>query len=160
MGSLVKRGALAVLGVAVTLTWWTLRGGGGGSQAQQGIPARVWEGGGGTLTIQVETTCPAKMSIGFDARDAEQRKSLEVWEKVPAGERSWTIDVPPRAGGYIELNAESPKVGDRLKWTIAVNGQVIDEQSETLEQALQPNYAFFLQLHAEDYGQAKRDEEG
>jgi hypothetical protein len=160
MGGLVKRGAIAVLGVAITLTWWTLRGGGGGSQTRQGIPARVWEGGGGTLTIQVEASCPAKMSVGFDARDEEKRKSLEVWETIPAGARSWTIDVPPRAGGYIELNAENPKVGDQLKWTISVNGQVIDEQHETLQEELKPNYAFFLQLHAEDYSQAKADEEG
>ena len=160
MGNLVKRGALAVLGVAVTLTWWTLRGGGTGAQTQQGIPGRVWDGGGGTLTIQVETTCPAKMSIGFDARDEEKRRSLEVWEAVPAGARSWTIDVPPRAGGYIELNAESPKVGDQLKWTLSLNGQVIDEQSETLQEALQPNHAFFLQLHEDDYSQARPNEEG
>jgi len=160
MGGLVKRGALAVLGVAVTLAWWTLRGGGTGSQAQQGIPSRVWSGGGGSLAIQVETTCPAKMSIGFDARDEEKRKSLEVWEPIAAGARSWTIDVPPRAGGYIELNADNPKVGDRLKWTISLNGQVIDEQSETLDEALRPNYAFFLQLHVDDYSQAKPDEEG
>lgn len=51
-------------------------------------------------------------------------------------------------------------MGDRLKWTIIVDGKVIDEQSETLQEELKPNYAFFLQLHAEDYGRAQPDEEG
>jgi hypothetical protein len=161
MGNLVKRGLLAALGVAVTLAWWTLRGGGTGTPAQEGIPSRVWNGGGGTLAIQVETTCPAKMSIGFEERGKDEgAKSLETWEHVAAGTRSWTVDVPPSAGGYIELDAENPKVGDQLKWAVSVNGQVIDEQSETLQEALKPGYAFFPQIHLEDYGEAKPDEEG
>jgi hypothetical protein len=159
MGNLVKRGALVVLGVAVTLAWWTLRGGGTGSESQHGIPAQVWNGAGGSLAVQVETTCPARMSVGFEARD-ESGRSLETWEDVAAGEHSWTIDVPPNAGGYIELNAQGPKVGDTLKWTISVNGRVIDEQSESLAEELRQGYAFFLQLHLHDYGQATLDEEG
>jgi hypothetical protein len=156
MGNLAKRVLLAVVGVAITLGWWTLRGGGSGSVAQQGIPAKVWSGGGGTLSVQVETSCPAKMSIGFEERGKDAgAKSLETWEQVGAGTHSWTVDVPPAAGGYIELNAVEPKVGDHLKWSVSVNGQVIDEQSETLHEALKQGYAFFLQIHLEDYGQAK-----
>jgi hypothetical protein len=51
------------------------------------------------------------------------------------------------------------KVGDRLKWKVSVNDRVIDEQTETLEVALKPGYAFLIQLHLEDYGQAKPEEE-
>jgi hypothetical protein len=78
---------------------------------------------------------------------------------VTAGSRTWTVEVPPAAGGYIELNAEEPKVGDRLKWTVSVNGRVIDEQSETLQEALKPGYAFFIQIHMEDYSKAQPEEE-
>jgi hypothetical protein len=159
VGNLVKRGLLAIVGLALTLAWWSIRGGGSGGASQEGIPARVWNGGGGSLTVEVETTCPAKMSIGFNERKNEGAKSLETWERVEAGSRSWTVDVPPAAGGYIELGAIEPKVGDRLKWKVSVNGRVIDEQTETLEEALKPGYAFFIQLHLEDYGQAKPEEE-
>jgi hypothetical protein len=54
-------------------------------------------------------------------------------------------------GGYVELGAVEPQPGDTLSWEIEVNGQVVDEQSETLEEPLGPGYAFFLQSYFEDY---------
>ena len=66
--------------------------------------------------------------------------------------------MPKGTGGTIELGAEKPKVGDTLKWTISLNGQTIDEQKESLEEELRPNYAFFLQREYDDYSAATADE--
>ena len=150
MEHIVKRAILGVLGVAVTLAVWTFTGGGNNSSEVEGIPTKVWEGGGGTLAVETNSTTPAKFRIGF-ASDADDDKSLHAWTSVAPGAHSWTIDVPRGAGGYIELTADDPKVGDKLSWQIRLNGETVDEQSETLEQPLSRGYAFGLQSEYDDY---------
>ena len=68
--------------------------------------------------------------------------------------RSWSVDVPSQVGGYIEIQADSPNVGDKLRMRLKVNGRVVDEQSEKLDQPLQAGTAFFLQDHFQDYSKA------
>lgn len=159
MRKLAWRLVIGALGLAVVLGYWTLRGPGESStKSQSSIPARVWDGGGGTLALRIETTCAATMRISFWERK-DGGRSLETWESVGPGERSWTIDVPKGTGGTIELGAEKPKVGDTLKWTISLDGQTVDEQKESLEEELGPNYAFFLQREYDDYSEATPDEQ-
>ena len=159
--SLLVRAGLAVLGVAVMLAWWSFRGSDGKSSTVQQIPAKVWNGGAGTLTIEIETTCAARVSINFEEHEEaiESRRNLGAWEKVGTGVHSWTIDVPAKVGGYIDLTAENPKVGDKLSWRIKLNNQVVDEQSQTLEEALKPNYAFGLQAFYQEYASAQKEED-
>ena len=78
---------------------------------------------------------------------------------MPAGTYRWTIDVPGGTGGYVELNAVTPKAGDRLKFRILANGRTVFEDSDELLQPLEPGYAFFVQAYFEDYakGQLSRD---
>jgi hypothetical protein len=156
MQRLLKRGVMAILGLALTLTWWSIRGGNGKSDSVSRIPAKVWEGGAGSMTIDVETSGPARMSVTFSEEDGEggEVRSLEAWEKIEAGSHSWTIDLPPSSGGYIDLTAEGPAVGARLSWVIRVNDQVMAEETQTLDQPLEPNYAFGLQLYMDDYSSA------
>ena len=144
------------LGLALVLAWWTLRGGGDATETADSIPAVVWEGGGGNLTIHAETTCPARLRIGFSdhAEGVESPRSLETYEDVPAGKHSWTIAVPAQVGGYVELGADSPHPGDRLSWTIKVGGTAVDEQSDTLDRPLESGTAFFIQSYCDDYASA------
>jgi len=159
MRKLLVRVLSGALGVAVVLGYWTWRGGGDSrTQTQSSIPARVWDGGGGSLAVRIETTCAATMRISFHERNDDGR-ALETWEALGPGEHSWTIDVPRGAGGTVVLGAEQPKVGDTLRWTISLNGQTIDEQSETLDEALRQGYAFFLQSEYDDYAEARPEEE-
>lgn len=46
MQRILKRAGLAVLGIVVTVAYWSFTGQGGGDTAVQGIPATVWEGDG------------------------------------------------------------------------------------------------------------------
>ena len=149
--NLLKRAGLGVLGVAAVLAYWSWRGGDSNSSASEGIPAQVWGGGGATLSVEVESSCPARFSVTFTERDKQAAKMLETWTKVEPGSHSWTIDVPSRVGGYIELGAEKPKVGDRLHFRILVNNRMVEEQTDTLHEALQSGYAFFIQAHFQDY---------
>jgi len=160
MQNLLKRVVMGVLGVAVMLAWWSFRGSDANVESANKIPAKVWDGGAGAMTIETESTCAAQMRVSFSEEGQENGRSMETYEDVPAGAHSWTIDVPAGAGGYVELNAVEPKVGDRLTWKVSVNGRVVSEQSETLGQPLEKNTAFFLQNYFADYSTGTLDEDG
>jgi hypothetical protein len=148
MQQIMKRAALGILGVVVTLAYWSFTGGGSDAEVR-GIPSKVWEGGSGTLTVEVEASTPARFAIGFSKDGKEE--SLNAWTPVSAGSHAWAIEVPAGAGGYIDLNAENPKVGDKLSWKILLNGETVEEQSETLDAPLEQGYAFGLVSHYDDY---------
>ena len=157
--NLGKRAILGILGVVVMLAYWSFTGSGGSSsETKEGIPAKVWAGGAGKLTIEVETTCAARFSISF-SEDKEDGKSLDTWTKVTAGTHSWTVDVPTAVGGYIDLSCEEAKVGDAAKWRILANGAVADEQSESLDEPLKPGWAFGLQAYFSDYSKGQLGED-
>jgi len=161
MSRLLKRWLLTLVGVAVTLVWWSIRPDNDKHSSVEHIPASVWDGGGGVLTIEADASCPATLRVSFYERDKGigAGRQLETWEKIPAGSRTWTIQVPPRAGGTVELDAETPKVGDRLRYTLTVNGHVVDEQAQNLDEELASGYAFFLQTEFDDYGKAQISED-
>lgn len=149
----MKSLAKTLIGLALILAWWTLRGPGESSGASADhIPKVVWDGGAGQLTIRTETSCPAQMRVSFNEHSENpDSRSLETYEDVPAGSHSWTIDVPSDVGGYVELSATSPHPGDRLRWTIEAAGTTVDEQADTLEKPLEEGYGFFLQSYFDDY---------
>jgi hypothetical protein len=106
--------------------------------------------------VEIDSTTPARFSISFSD---DEDKHMETWTHVKAGTHLWVIDIPRGAGGYIELGAEDPKVGDKLSWKIRLNGDTVDEQTETLEKPLSPGYAFFLQSYYDDYSAIDVEEE-
>ena len=161
MKRLAIRAGLAVLGMAITLTWWTIHHGDSHSQSSSRIPDKVWSGGH-TLEIEVESTSTATMRvISFSQHDkpAGEQQTLETYEMIAAGTRSWTIEVPAHVGGYIEIEAENPNPGNRLAMKVKSNGKLVDEQTEKLDQPLQSGHAFFLQVHYDDYSNAGSEKE-
>ena len=99
--------------------------------------------------MEVEATTPARFHIGFSVEEKDE--TLEAWTPVTAGTHTWTIEVPADAGGYIDLDAESPTVGDKLSWKILLNGKTVEEQTETLDEPLAEGYGFGLQSYYDDY---------
>jgi hypothetical protein len=97
MKNVLKRATLGTLGVAAVLAYWSLRGS-SSSSSSEGIPSKVWAGGGATLAIEAESTSPARFSVSFTERTKPDPQMLETWAKVDAGTHSWTIDVPPSVG--------------------------------------------------------------
>lgn len=155
------RAGVAILGMVVTLAWWTIRGSNDSNhETTQGIPSKVWEGGGGTLSIEAESTCDVHFSISFSEMGEEgEKRSLSTWDQKPAGTHSWTISVPAKVGGVVEMGCESSKVGDKLSWKIQANGTTVNEQNESLQEELKPGYAFFSQVYFEDYATGKLEED-
>src|SRR5262245_46091821 len=146
----------SAIGLALVLGWWTIKGAVVGDDPSQEtadrIPTAVWDGGGGQLAIEADTTSAAQLRMTFsEDLEVADARSLEAWEDVAAGHHTWTIDVPSRVGGYVDLVAVDPKPGDELRWTVAVNGESVDEQSDRLEGPLEKGYAFGLQTYFDEY---------
>jgi hypothetical protein len=155
MKKLILRLGLSALGIAATLLWWTYHDTGSSAQSMSHIPAKVGEGGN-RLAVETETTTPSTFRITFDdlRKPVGQQILVESWEKIPAGPHSWTVDIPSGIGGYIELEADHPNPGDTLTQRIRINGKEVDSQSDRLDSALQPNTAFFVQFHRDDFSSA------
>jgi len=160
MNRLLVRGGLSLLGIAVTLTWWTYGPKGKPAPTESHIPSKVGLGGQ-LLEIDAENSSAATMRVSFEQLDkpSGQQMLLDSWEKIPAGTRSWSIDVPSGVGGYIELEADHPNAGDKLTMRVHMNHKLVDDQSETLDKPLEANYAFFVQDHFDDYSKAAQGEE-
>jgi hypothetical protein len=154
----VKAIVRTVLGLVLVIGWWTITGNSVFTEpAQDKIPASVFGGGGGKLEIEAETTGAATMAVSFSDESGERH--LETYERVPAGTYHWSVDVPSEIGGYVELNADAPKAGDRLKFRIVSNGRTVFEDSDQLDQPLEPGYAFFVQAYFDDYAKGVLSEE-
>jgi len=155
---LALRVGSALLGMVVVLAWWTYRGS-TNTETSSHIPTSVWGGGPAKIAVDVESTSPATMRISFNEREKPtgEQKLLETWEKMPAGSKTFAVEAPARVGGYIEFEADQPKPGDKLKWRVTINGHVVGQEEEVLDKPLEPNTAFFLQLHFDDYSDAQRE---
>jgi hypothetical protein len=160
MNKLLVRGGLSLLGLAVTLGWWTYGPKRKQTPTESHIPAKIGMGGQ-KLEIEANSSSPATMRVSFEQLDkpAGEQMLLQSWEKIPAGQQSWAVDVPSGVGGYVELEADHPGVGDTLTMRVLMNGNPVDEQNEKLDKPLEPNTAFFLQDHFDDYSQATQQGE-
>ena len=164
MAGLLKRGALAILGMVVVLGYWTIKGHftDSASASLSHIPDKVWGGGGGQMVVEAETSEPGRIYVSFETDkpiDSSEHKFLETWEKVDAGSHSFTIDVPAGVGGTVEIDAENPKVGSKVAITVKVGGSVVAEDSSVLNEPLHPGYGFFAQVELADYATGKLAED-
>jgi len=150
----MKRLLWALLSMVGALTWWTIRGPRTHEEVVNTIPAKVWAGGGGTISVSVDTTVAGKMSIDFEEHKKDGRM-LTVIESVGPGSHSWSVEVPTNAGGYIEFDAEAPKPGDKMSWTLAHDGRQIASDAQTLAKPLGANEGFGLQEYYEDYSRPR-----
>jgi len=159
VSGLLKRGALTILGVALTLGFWTARDRltDHASASLANIPEQVWDGGA-KVVVEVETSAKARVSASFETdnpQDDAAHRYLETWQRVDPGVHSFTIDVPARVGGMVEIDSEEPKVGDTVRIALKIDGRVVAEDHARLDETLRPGYGFFAQLTLDDYATGK-----
>jgi len=164
MGALAKRLVLGVLGVAVMLGYWTVKGWfvDDANATVSHIPAKIWDGGGGSIVLEAEATEAGRVSISFEtnnAIDESDHKLLETWERVGPGFHTWTIEVPPDVSGTAEVDIDGPKVGSKARIAVKVNGRTAVEDRQTLDEPLKNGYAFFAQVQLEDYAKGTPGED-
>jgi hypothetical protein len=158
MTGLIKKAVGTVLGVAVMLGYWTFVGDSGKqTESMSNIPAKVWDGGAGTMQIEIDSTgrSDARQFLRGGTKMRSQWKPTKTLQQLPHP----GLSISHEYGGYVELGAVKPKVGDKLTMKVLVNGKVAYEENSTLETELQPNYAFFVQAHFEDYSRAEQGDE-
>ena len=164
MESFVKRLVLGALGVVVMLGYWTVKGWfvGDANATMKHIPAKVWDGGGGTIVVETDSTEAARVYVSFEtnlAMDDDDHKFLETWEQVTPGFHAFKIEVPPGVSGSAELNVENPKVGSKARIAVRVNGEIAVEDHQVLNEPLKEGWAFAAQVHLEDYAKGTPGED-
>ena len=164
MEGLVKRLVLGVLGVAVMCGYWTVKGWfvGDANATMKHIPAKVWDGGGGTIVVETDSTEAARVYVSFETNNAiddSDHKFLETWERVEPGFHAFKIEVPPGVSGTAEVDVENPKVGSKARVAVRVNGEIAVEDSQVLNEPLKEGWAFAAQVQLEDYARGTPGED-
>ena len=154
----LKKIVFSILGIAVMLAWWSWRGPSSDpnrTQSKNEIPAQFWEGGPNQISVSATTTVagPFRLSLsGPLADNPEEERWHQAWVEVDPGTHNWNVNFPNGiTGGIVELGANDPKVGDKIDWEVKLNGQVIQQDSYTLDKPLQEGYAMFLQVELEEF---------
>jgi hypothetical protein len=165
MDKLVRKVLGAIAGVAICVAIWTIQDKltGGGNDVADSIPSEVWGGGGGVVTIEAEANQPAVLSASFEnnlAIDDPNHQYLETWQKIPAGKHTFDIDVPANVGGSVELRVDEASVGAKIKVAVLIDGRVVSESSDHLDQPLEAGYGFAAGMELEDYARGQVAEAG
>jgi hypothetical protein len=166
--NLLTKIVTTVLGVALMLGWWTLRdkmgcNGDSSSSTVKKIPSKVWDGGGGTLTIEAEASEPASVVASFETNDSVEEKDhkfLEAWEQIQAGQHVFTVEVPANVGGHISVLFPDPKVakvGSKLSVRVSVNGKLLGEDVQTLDKPLPEGYGMQAEVSSSDFASGKTE---
>ena len=150
---MLKKIGVPALGFVAVLAYWTITG--HHSAAVSGptkMPAKFLNGGNGSLTIEADSTTPAIMRYTFHGplQDGKAKDEVTGYEDLEPGHYNWSTDIPAKTGVCLELEAKNPQPGAKLNWTVKLNGRELDTQSETMEQPLKANEAFFIQLIRDD----------
>lgn len=150
---MLKKIGMSALGLIAVLAYWTITGDHSNKvTGPSKLPAKFLNGGNGALTIEADSSTPAVMRYTFHGplKDGKAEEEVTGYEDLEAGHYSWSTEIAPKTGVYLELEAKNPQPGAKLNWTIKLNGQEIDTQNETMEQPLKANEAFFIQLIRDD----------
>jgi hypothetical protein len=153
MNKLVVRAGVTLVGMASVLAWWTVTGKQGSNHtgSSRKMPEKIFGGGGQRVTIDVDVNGPAELGfMGTLPRKPNGDQALvEDSEPVSPGAHSWTIELAPHTSGTFDLRALNPQVGNRLSWTITVDGKEFARETDTLEKPLQAREAQGLQVRIE-----------
>jgi hypothetical protein len=165
MEHLIRKLLGAFVGVVVCIAIWTIQGrlGGSGSETSDSIPAVVWGGGAGVVTIEAEASQPANISVSFASNSPSADPNhdyLETWQKIPAGKSTFDIDVPADVSGSVWVRIDEPNLGAKVKVVVRANGNVVAQDWMRLDQPLEAGYGFAAGVEIGDYARGQASEEG
>ena len=149
----MRRLILGVIGVALTLAWWSFRCDHKSVPTSDKIPAVVFGGGGGAVTVSFDVSGPAVLRASFghgkNGKGGHDQR-LDAYPKFPAGHHEVTFDAAPETWSSLELELERPSPGATLSWSVTAGGREVHRHSEALKGALAANEAFFDNVEFED----------
>jgi hypothetical protein len=94
---------------------------------------------------------PARIKTGVAGATAVV--ALADRRRAPSPPRAADTRVPVTSAAISAFRVD-PEPGAQLHWRILVNGEVVRDEPETLEQALEAGYGFFLQAEFDEYASA------
>jgi len=153
IGSDMKKLILAALGLVLALVWMANARDDRGDYEDVGrLPAVVFGGGAGTLSVEVSTNQPGELRATFAQwdDDEENETGTRVSEPLSVGMHTHTVDVGADTYLYVEIEIPKPTVGATLSWTVSLDGEKLFDDERRLDEPLQDGYAFSLQLEADD----------
>jgi hypothetical protein len=144
MSYIVRRIVLAVIGMVITLTWWTItgRGSGGSGSAPKAehIPKVLWSGIEGPLGVEVNLAGAGKVEIDFEEmKEHGERKHLHTAETLTPGPHRFDIRVPKDVGASIEVTMDHPKTGDRMVYALYGGDTKVYQFDETAPPDFKPD---------------------
>lgn len=117
-----------VLGVALTLGWWTCTGSSGDDEILESIPAVFLEGGD-RYEVDIELTQPGEMYVMVARDTATEYTTIEATEKFAPGEWTVAFEAPPDALPYLDLQIKQPTEGALVRWTVYRNDEKVWSES-------------------------------
>ncbi len=121
------------------------------------LPQVVFEGGGGTLEIDVELNRPAELKASFERwLGPEESELLSSSQSLEPGSHHFEVDVPDATYGYFEVGVPDAEVGARIAWTVSLDGAPLERQEVELERPLEPGYAFFVQFEFDEVSELRQ----
>ncbi len=142
-----------VLGVALTLGYWTCTGSSGGSDSLDQIPEAFFEGGD-TYSVDLDVNQPAWLHVSVQREDRDTNEYyLEAREALDPG--AWTVEfeAPPDTLIYFDLSFKDPQPGAETRWAIQRNGSRIWSESNVMGPDYPEHWGFGLQLEPEQWTQ-------
>ncbi len=121
----------------------------------------MWDGGSTTLKVEVDSNEKATVSAHFQTNveiDDPQYKTLEAWEEISPGHYTYTIQIPNNVQGNLAvfLNDTSvSKAGSKLAISVFVNGQLLGQDSDTLDKPLDEGYGMQVKVASDDFSSLK-----
>lgn len=152
MAGIGKKILTAIFGVVATIVIWEVKdflGFGPKVETASEMPARLWDGGGATITIKTDLSHDGYVHFMFSG-PGEDGPSLEGRQSLPAGVREFVMDVPKGAGCSIDLGIENPAIGAKARIEYLLGGRLMMADENTLTEPLREGWAFAVQISAED----------
>ncbi len=152
MAGIGKKILGAILGIALTIVIWEVKaflGFGPRVETASEMPAKLWDGGGATITIKTDLSHDGYVHFMFSEAGDDGRR-MEGRQPVAAGAREFVVDVPKGAGCSIDLGIENPPIGAKVRIEYLLGGRLMMADENTLAEPLKEGWAFAVQISAED----------
>ncbi len=153
LGRLLGKAVVGVLGFAGWFVYVSFFGGGYEVTEVSEVPSVVFGGGGGTLEIEVEMSRSGEMTAYFERYDESDEAAIDAVQKLESGDHVFLVDLPDATYGYLDVNLPDAAPGDRLAWTVHLDGQQLAHEEQVYEDGID---LLYVQLEFEELAELRR----
>lgn len=149
----VTKTVSSALGLVLFIGWINLKGGDDEVHVEHltELPAAVFDGGGGVVGIELELNEPAELHATFERwNESDESETVSVVRVLEPGDHSFEVDLSEDAYAFFQVGMDEPPVGAEMSWRVTLDGELLNEETQRLDEPLDPRYAFALIQEIED----------